>query len=109
MSQHADFHFLYLAPNLSAAWLFRAARLYWQRYQPIVLHDLLIVDYVPADYHVVVTTIARSDTADMIHNLMEQNYSRAVHDPLVYDYLEDAQLTLEARVATNQPFGVPLE
>lgn len=104
-----DFHFLYFAPNLGAEWFFRGARRYWQTYQPIVLHDLTIVGYVPPEKRAVVTTVARADTATMVRNLMMQNYPSVVHDPLVYDYIDDLQLTLEARVATNQPFGVPLE
>ncbi len=109
MRQTADYHFLYFAPGLEAAWFFRGARQYWLFYRPIVLHDLTIVGYVPADFRVVVTSVARSDTAAMVRARLTQDYAGVVHDPLVYDFVEDLQLTLEARVATNQPFGVPLE
>ncbi len=107
--QQPDYHFLYFAPSLSAEWFFRAARLYWQTYRPIVLHDLAIVEYAPRQNSVVVTSLARSDTAPLVRAEITQKYPHVVHDPLVYDYLEDAQLTLEARSQLNQPFGVPLE
>jgi hypothetical protein len=32
----------------------------------------------------------------------------ALFDPVVYDFIEDAQIALEQRAQTNQPFGVPL-
>ena len=102
-------HFLYFAPNLGAAWFFQAARRYWETYFPIIVHDLTIVAFVPEDYQIIITTIGRSDTATFIREEIEQQYPQAIHDPLVYDYLEDAQLTLDARLEANQPFGVPIE
>lgn len=103
------YHFLYFAPNLSAAWFTQAARLYWQAYRPMVIDDLTFVAYVPLNNQLIVTSIARSDTAFFIREQLAQEFPHVIHDPLVYDFLEDVQLTLEARVQTNQPFGVPVD
>lgn len=103
------YHFLYFAPNLSAAWFTKASRLYWQAYRPMVIYDLTFVTYVPLNNQIILTTIARSDTAPLLREQLAQELPYVIHDPLVYDFLEDVQLTLEARVQTNQPFGVPVD
>ncbi|MCB9438206.1 MAG: hypothetical protein H6673_14615 [Anaerolineales bacterium] len=103
------YHFLYFAPNLSAAWFTQAARRYWQAYRPMVLYDLTFVAYVPLNNQIIITSIARSDSAALIRDQLAQELPHVIHDPLVYDFLDDVQLTLDARVETNQPFGVPVD
>lgn len=105
----ADFHFLYLAPGLGVEYFFEAARIYWETYKTIVVHDLSLVRLVPRRYTVAITSLARSDTAALVRDEIETTYgARVFHDPLVYDFLEDMQLTLDIRAERNEPFGVPL-
>jgi hypothetical protein len=57
-----------------------------------------------------VTSIARSDTAPVIRQQIDSTLgNRIYHDALVYDFLEDLQLTLDVRAERNEPFGVPLD
>ncbi|NDJ85540.1 MAG: hypothetical protein GYB66_06615 [Chloroflexi bacterium] len=103
------YHFLYFAPNLSAAWFFQASRRYWEHYRPIVLYNLEIVEYVPTTDRLTITSVARSDTATLVKEDITQRFPNAFHDALVYDYLEDLALTLDVRVELGQPLGVPIE
>ncbi len=106
----ADFHFLLLAPALSGDYFFEGARLYWETFKVIVLYEVSIIDYIPRRYSVAITSIARSDTASIIRDLVANTFGeRVYHDPLVYDFLEDLKLTLDARATRNEPFGVPLD
>lgn len=102
-------HFLYFAPGIGARWFFEASRQYWQAFRPIVIYDLELVQYGydAPDIEVIITSIARSDTAAEIRASIESRYPDAEHDPLVYDYIEFVALTLDARVAENQPYGRP--
>src|SRR2546421_419839 len=61
-----DYHFLLIAPNLGAEWLFDAARNYWNRFRPTVISDLSFVRLIPGNYTVAVTAIAQKDTAPQI-------------------------------------------
>jgi hypothetical protein len=106
----ADFHFLFLAPGVSPDYFFVAARRYWQAFKTIVIYDLSLVEFVPSQYQIAITTLARSDSAAAVRDAIQTNFGPNVyHDALVYDFLEDMQLTLEARAQRNEPFGVPLE
>jgi hypothetical protein len=108
--QRADFHFLYIAPGVSIDYFFDGARQFWETFKVIVIHDLALIQYVPNRYSVAVTSIARSDTAPVVHQQIESTLGdRIYHDPLVYDFLEDLQLTLDVRAERNEPFGVPLD
>ena len=105
----ADFHFLYLAPGLNVDYFFIAARTYWETFKVIVLHDLDVVRHVPRRYSVAITSLTRSDTAQIVRDDIESRFgNRVYHEPLVYDFLEDLQLTLDYRAERNEPFGVPL-
>jgi len=105
----ADFHFLYLAPGLGMEYFFDASRQYWTTFKVIVLHDLDVVRHVPRQYSVAITSLARSDTAQFVRDDIESRFgNRVFHDPLVYDFVEDLQLTLNVRAERNEPFGVPL-
>jgi hypothetical protein len=104
-----NFHFIYLAPGLSVDYFFVAARRYWQTFRAIVIYDLSLIDYIPGQYSIAITTLARSDTAPSVKALIESSYgARLYHDLLVYDFVEDLQLTLDARAERNEPFGLPL-
>lgn len=104
-----DFHFLYLAPGLDVAYFFEAAQLYWETFKAIVVNDLELLRYVPRQYSVAITSLARTDSAPAVRSDIENSFgARVYHDPLVYDFLEDMQITLEARALRNEPFGVPL-
>jgi hypothetical protein len=108
-TQKADFHFLYLAPGVSVDYFFVAARKFWETFKVIVIYDLDVIQYVPRRYSVAITSLARSDTAQLVRDEIENTFGRRVyHDPLVYDFVEDLQLTLDVRAERNEPFGVPL-
>lgn len=105
-----DFHFLFLAPNLSNDYFFNAARLYWETFRTIVLYEVSVIEYVPRRYSVGITSLARSDTSALIRELITTTFGdRVYHDLLVYDFVEDLKLTLDARAQRNEPFGVPLD
>jgi|FLYN01.1.fsa_nt_gi hypothetical protein len=103
-----NYHFLLIASNLGAEWLFDAARAYWERFRPTVVSDLRLVALVPDTFTVAVTVIARRDTVAQIGVELARVRVDALFDPVVYDFFDDARLALEGRAALNQPFGVPL-
>ncbi len=103
-----QYHFLYFAPGIGARWFFEGAQRYWRTFKPIVTYDLRLVEYTPSDESVVITTIARTDTADFIRQEIQSRFPSVRHDALVYDYVNYVLLTLEARTDQNQPFGRPL-
>lgn len=102
-----DFHFLLIAPNLEAAWLFDAARAYWDAFQPTVIQDGTLIRLVPADKTIAVSILTRRDT---FQRMAVEASARpdVLLDALVYDTLNEAMTTLNQRAASNQPFGVPL-
>ena len=103
-----NYHFLLIAPNLSAEWLFVAARAYWKAFQPTVISDLLLVRTIPPGQSIAVTVLARRDRAANYGVELAQIAPDALFDPMVFDFDEDALAALDARAAANQPFGVPL-
>ncbi len=102
------YHFLLIAPNLGSEWLFDAARLYWETFRPTVVTDFVLLQMIPPQYSIGVTLIARRDLIGFLGAQLGQTAPTARLDPIVYDYPEDAQLTLDGRARLNQPFGVPL-
>lgn len=104
-----DYHFLLVAPNLGAEWLFDAARQYWERYLPTVVSDLELPRLIPANFTMIVTVMARRDTAAQWGVALAQGIPQALPDMVVYDYFEDMKQALNRRVELGQPFGVPLQ
>ena len=102
-----DYHFLYIDPALNADWLFTAARRYWERFRPIVVTSYDLITYLPAGRSFAITTLARRDFAKKLADDVRKNFPRAYHDPLVYDFVEEMQLTLDGRAALQQRFGIP--
>ena len=102
-----DYHFLYLGPGMSGDWLFIAARNYWLTFRPDVILTLDLIAYVPPRRRIAITSLARRDTAKMVRDDITKRFPKAYYDPLVYDYLNDMQLTLDGRAALNQRFGKP--
>ena len=108
-NQYADYHFLYIAPGAGVDYFFTAARRYWERFQPTVIHDLAVAQHVPTRTSVVITALARTDTSAMVQQLVSTLFENRVYlDLLVYDYVEDMQLTLDSRAERNEPYGVPI-
>lgn len=103
-----DYHFLLVAPNLGPEWLFDAARAYWGRFQPTVISDLALIAHIPPALMLAVTVLARHDRAPQYGVELAQQAPHALFDPVVYDFIEDAQAALDLRAQLNQPFGVPL-
>jgi hypothetical protein len=103
-----NYHFMLIAPNLGAEWLFDAARAYWERFHPTVVSDLRLVALVPEPFTVSVTVVARRDIVTSIGVELAHVRVDALFDPVVYDFFDDARLALDGRAALGQPFGVPL-
>ena len=104
-----NYHFLLIAPNLGAEWFFDAAREYWVRFRPIVVTDLELIRLIPKGYSIIVSMVARRDTAKQWGVWLGQNVPDALLDSVVYDAFEETRSTLNQRAQTNQPFGVPLK
>lgn len=98
-----------IAPGLGAEWLFDAGRAYWTRFRPIVVSDLELVRLIPQGYTIIVTLVARRDTASQWGVWLAQNVPDALLDPVVYDAFEDTRSALNQRAQLNQPFGVELK
>lgn len=103
-----DYHFLLIASNLDAEWFFKAARAYWERFRPTVISDLALVSIIPDDYSIAVTVVAGRDRVAAFGVDLAKIAPDALFDPVVFDFSEDTQRTLDQRAQTNQPFGVPL-
>lgn len=103
-----DFHFLLIAPNLGAEWLFDAARNYWLRFHPTVISDFELLRIIPEEYSITVTVVTRRDMVPRFGVNLAQIAPQALFDPVAYDFFDDAQLALDGRAELNQPFGVPL-
>ena len=104
-AQEPEFHFMVLAPGLQAAWLFEAARRYWQRFRPTVLEDTGLIALIPSDRSVAITTLARSDTALFMREHLQQDFPHAFHDELIYDDIADMQAALDARAESGRRLG----
>jgi hypothetical protein len=103
-----NYHFMLIASNLGAEWLFDAARAYWERFRPTVVSDLRLVALVPDQFTVSVTVVARRDLVTQIGVELARVRADALFDPVVYDFFDDARLALDGRAELGQPFGVPL-
>jgi hypothetical protein len=102
-----DDHFLVLAPGLTAEWFFQAGRAYYIRFRPVVLAELSPLRFVSSRRSVAVTAIARRDNAPAVRQALTQVFPRAYYDPIVYDFLEEMQQTLDGRATLGQRFGIP--
>jgi hypothetical protein len=103
-----DYHFLLIAPNLGAEWLFDAARAYWDTFRPTVIDDFYFLIFVPPERSISVTVIARRDVAPNLGVQLSQIRPEAYLDAVVYDQFDAAREELNRRAQTQQPFGVPL-
>lgn len=104
-----DYHFLYIDPTYNGDWLFNAAHKYWDRFRPIVIYDLELVSYVypPGRRWIALTSLTRRDLAPALAEKIKTDFPRIIHDPLVYDFVEEMKLTLDGRAYFGQRFGVP--
>jgi hypothetical protein len=105
---YPDFHFLLIASNLGAEWLFDAARVYWDRYRPTIISDTGFLPLIPLDRTLIVTVIARRDTAARFGVELAQINPNAYFDGVIYDLFDDAKDALNERARLGEPFGVPL-
>jgi hypothetical protein len=103
-----DYHFLLIASNLGAEWLFDAARAYWEAFRPTAISELALVSIVPEERSIAVTAVVRRDRVAQIGVELAQIVPNALYDPVVYDFIEDAKAALDERARLFQPFGVPL-
>lgn len=100
-----DHHYLLVAPNLGAEWLFDAARNYVITFSPTVLADFEFLALTPLNQSVTVTVIARRDTAAQLGVELAQVAPYAFFDPIVRDTFEATKAELDRRADENQPFG----
>lgn len=105
MAEGYDYHFLILAPGLQSAWFFQAARLFWQRFQPIVTDNWELLSYIPPDASVAVTLLARPDTANYLREQIEMQRSNMRLDLVIADDLPLMEAILNTRAETGLPFG----
>lgn len=105
-SPNPRYHFLYLPTTLGADWLFVAGRRYWETFRPLTISTLDLLAYVPPNEAAVVTLMLRRDFAAEVLTEVQTRFPRLTLDPLVYDLPEELQLTLDARAARNQRFGL---
>ena len=105
MAEGYDFHFLILAPGLQSAWFFQAARHYWQRFQPIVTDDWSLISYIPQEYDVAVTLLARPDTGPYARHEIEAQRAKLRLDLVVVNDLTVMEAILNARAESGLPFG----
>ncbi len=105
---YPDHHFLLIAPNLGAEWLFDAARQYWERYRPTVVSNTRFIALIPPDKSVTVTVIARRDIEPDIARQLTFTAPNAYYDPVVYELFDEAKAELNRRAEQSQPFGMPL-
>jgi hypothetical protein len=103
-----DFHFLLVAPNLGAEWVFDAARNYWLRFRPTIISDFELLRIIPPEYSISVTVLTRRDMVPRFGVNLAQIAPQALFDPVAYDFFDDARLALDGRAELGQPFGVPL-
>lgn len=103
-----QYHFMLIAPNLGAEYLFDAARLYWERFHPTVISNVDFLPLVPADRTVTVTVIARRDTIAEIGVEVAQAAPQAVLDLVVFDRFEETKAELDRRAELMAPFGAPV-
>jgi hypothetical protein len=82
--------------------------LYWQQFRPTVVSDLGFISLMPKSERIIVTVLARRDTASQWGVQIAQVAPDALFDPIVQDIFDDAKRVLNERAASNQPFGVPL-
>ena len=102
-----EFHLIYIDPTLSADWFFVAAERYWLRYRPTVITSLDFLSLLPTRRTVVLTTLARRDFAKKIADDLAKKFPSVIHDPLVYDFPAEMQITLDGRVNLFQRYGLP--
>lgn len=103
-----DYHYLLVAPNLGAEWLFDAARNYVLAFAPIILSDFDFVALTPVNKTVTVTVIARRDTAAQLGVELAQAAPYAFYDAIVRDTFEETKAELDRRASENHPFGEAL-
>ncbi|HRE46705.1 MAG TPA: hypothetical protein PLD47_03190 [Aggregatilineales bacterium] len=106
MAKAPDYHFLYLPAALSADWLFDAAQHYWERFRPIVISALDLIDHLPRGKRTVLTVLMRRDLAPTVLAEVKKRFPRLELDPLVYDVVRDLKLTLDGRAEFGQRFGL---
>ena len=62
---------------------------------------------IPRKHSVAITALCRRDMAKHIADTVKKAAPRAFYDPLVYDYVDEMQMTLDGRADLMQRFGVP--
>jgi hypothetical protein len=105
MADGYDYHFLFLAPQLSGAWLTQAARQYCLRFQPIITDDVTILAHLPANARVAVTLLARPGEVKEASVPIVAQRDRLDLDIVTARDLPEMEIKLNARADAGLPFG----
>jgi len=106
MAKPLDYHFLLLAPGLSAAWFFQAARHYWDAFRPLVVTDLDLLGKLPQSARTAVTVLVKSDAAAQLRDqIVAETPPSTLLDIVIVDDLPLAELILSRRAESGQPFS----
>jgi hypothetical protein len=100
----ADFHILYIAPDVQTDWFFDTARPYWQQFRPIVTTDLRLLDYFESDKSLAMTVIAPPSRVDQVTEQIKGRFEFVWFDLIVADDRQDLGDILNERVQRNQRF-----
>ncbi|MDX2139468.1 MAG: hypothetical protein SF123_15395 [Chloroflexota bacterium] len=103
-----DYHFLLIPQGLGVEWFFDVSRVYFDRFRPTVITDFALVQLVPADATLAVTTVARRDSVANLGVQLAQLRPDALFDAVTRDTPEETRTVLVQRAERNEPFGVPL-
>ncbi|MEL6271299.1 MAG: hypothetical protein AAFU54_15845 [Chloroflexota bacterium] len=103
-----DYHFLYIAPNVEPDWFFVAARQYYETYRPTIISNGDLIAIIPPSFTVVVSILARRDAFRSMAVQVAQARETAYLDALIYETATEAEIALNSRAMSEQPFGVPL-
>ncbi|MDZ4766014.1 MAG: hypothetical protein SGI73_15820 [Chloroflexota bacterium] len=99
------YHFLLLAPNLGAEWLFDAARQYWDRFRPTVITNTRLLYFIPTVETVALTALAYRDLMPALGVEMAQFAPHIFFDPIPADDFGALRAELNRRAELNYPFG----
>jgi hypothetical protein len=99
------YHFLLIAPNLGAEWLFDALRLYWTRFRPTVISDTRLVYMIPASESVALTALAYRDLMPQLGVEIARLAPHAFFDPVPADNFDAIRAEFNRRAQLNYPFG----
>ncbi len=102
---YPDYHFIMLAPNTADAWLFGAARSYWNSFRPHILHDPDFIGRFSSTRSLAVTVLATPETIRTTDQTIRDKWPNVKYDPIVGETVERIREQLNWRVRIQERFG----